>query len=572
MLDLRKKPFYLDDKGIEWVEETYQNMSLEARIGQLFSVLVPGEFMTDDQLKDLMQKVRPGAMRYWNMEAEKTWEMNRKCQEYSEIPLLIASNCETGGDGGVKGGTKVATGAAIGASNDLGAAEAVGRISAIESTAIGCNWNFAPVVDLAFNWRNTIVQTRAFGKDANRALEYGKTWNRATRKEGMGDLVKHFPGDGCDENDQHLCMTVNDLGAKEWRESFGVLYQGLIDDDLKSIMIGHIAQPELQREFAGKDLADDEILPASLSPELLQNLLRDELNFNGLIITDATHMIGMMAHMPREEMVPRAIAAGCDMFLFMNDIQEDFEFMMKGYLKGIISEDRLRDAVYRILAMKASLNLHEKKEKGTLMPPKEGLHVVGCDDHQKEAGELADQYITLVKDRKGYLPLTPQKHKRLMLVFLPGDVLIVAGKKMADTAGACKDYLVKQLEAQGFEITLVEGEDMMKRRSTTKALRENYDAVLVVADTTGFVQFNTMRVKFPTQLHQPWYVAELPTVFVSFNLSNQLIDFNMSHCYINCYMDTQPAVDAFIDKLTGKSEFKGIYNDNVWCGRWDTKL
>ncbi len=133
----------------------------------------------------------------------------------------------------------------------------------------------------------------------------------------------------------------------------------MIGHGVQSIMIGHIGAPELSRHFR-PGLADKDILPATLAPELLQDLLRGELGFNGLILTDASQMIGLTQAMKRKDLVPATIAAGCDMFLFFRNPAEDFQYMLDGYKSGVITEQRLHDALRRILALKASLGLHRK--------------------------------------------------------------------------------------------------------------------------------------------------------------------------------------------------------------------
>jgi beta-glucosidase-like glycosyl hydrolase len=131
------------------------------------------------------------------------------------------------------------------------------------------------------------------------------------------------------------------------------------------IMAGHIALPEYQKRL-DPSLADADILPATLAPGLLQGLLKGRLGFNGVVITDASHMLGMASAMRREDYVPRAIAAGCDMFLFFNEIDEDFGFMLKGLRDGVITAERMDDAVRRVLGLKAKLNLHVKAANGSL--------------------------------------------------------------------------------------------------------------------------------------------------------------------------------------------------------------
>lgn len=138
-------------------------------------------------------------------------------------------------------------------------------------------------------------------------------------------------------------------------------------------------------------LEDKDIMPATLAEELIQDALKTELGFNGLVITDATHMLGMTSAMRREDYVPKSIAAGCDMFLFFNNIEEDFGFMLKGYQNGVITEERLTDALRRILGLKAKLHLPEKQANGTLLRTREDLNVIGCEEHLQWRAEAADK-------------------------------------------------------------------------------------------------------------------------------------------------------------------------------------
>ena len=129
-------------------------------------------------------------------------------------------------------------------------------------------------------------------------------------------------------------------------------------------------------------------------------------------------MLGMSSAMRREDYVPQAIAAGCDMFLFFNNIEEDYGFMMNGYKNGVITEERLQDALERILGFKATIGLHKAQKEGTLLRTKEDLKVVGCEDHIERARQAADKGITLVKNTFDQLPIRPETHKRIRLVFL----------------------------------------------------------------------------------------------------------------------------------------------------------
>ena len=571
MIDLHAKPYYLNDEDIKWVTDTIAGMTDEEKVGQLFVNMVANDDPED--IKRVVNTYHPGALRYRNMPADRLWEQNNNFQKESRIPLLIASNCEAGGDGGVGGGTHISCGAATAAAGDPELAYLAAKVGGTEAMAIGSNWNFAPIVDLLYNWRNTIVQLRSFNHDVDKTIEYAKAFFKGERECDVATCMKHFPGDGLEENDQHLMLGLNDMDCDEWMSTFGKVYKELIDDGVMTIMAGHIAQPAWQRALSDGPVEDKDILPATQSKELITGLLKEKLGFNGLVVTDASHMIGMFASGPRSLVVPRAIAAGCDMFLFFNDMEEDFGYMMDGYKSGLITEERMQDALMRILGVKAAIGLHKKKESGTLMPPKEGISVVGCAGHQAIAAKAADKFVTLVKDTQGYLPLDPAKGNKLRIVYLQGDGHVVAGKLEKADDSPIKNLIRKELEDAGFEVTYAdEPEVVAKGKGKMEVFKKECDAVLVINNQVGFAQQNSMRTKWMLPTDQPWYASQVPTVFISLNLANCLIDLTMSHCYINAYKASPAVIHALVEKITGKSEFKGVPDENVWCGRWDTRL
>ena len=180
---------------------------------------------------------------------------------------------------------------------------------------------------------------RDFGSDPDRVIECVRAYIRGIKDAAphMACTCKHFPGDGWDELDPHISPAHNEAGAEEWLESYGRVYRTMIDEGLETVMTGQISLPAMSRRLR-PGIRNEEILPASLAPELLGDLLRGELGFNGLIISDASHMIGMSGVMARSEAVPRCIAAGCDMFLFANDFEEDLGYLKAGYERGIVTE------------------------------------------------------------------------------------------------------------------------------------------------------------------------------------------------------------------------------------------
>jgi beta-N-acetylhexosaminidase len=564
MVNLKAKPFYLSDEQVKWVKDTYDSLSLEERIGQLFI-----NFFKLDEAHDLpsfLNKYPIGGARYHGGQSSQIRDFLETLQKYSKVPLLIAANCDQGGNGAMLDGTYVASAAHVEATQSEAVAYDAGYVSGKESQAIGVNWNFGPNVDILTNWRNTIVNTRAYGTNAADVLKYSKAFMKGLKDTGLAACAKHFPGDGTEERDQHLILGVNELSVKEWELSFGEVYRGIIDEGVDSIMVGHIALPEYQF-FLNPNLKYEDILPASLSKELLTDLLRNRLGFNGVVLTDASHMIGMAASMRREDYVPLAIAAGCDMFLFFNDHEEDFEFMLNGYKKGVITASRLEDAVYRILALKASLDLPNKQTLGTLVPEVSGLSVIGSSEHLEKTKRAADLGITLVKNNWQQLPIKPTTHKRIRLHYLSGEINGLTHGNLK-----FKDDFVESLTKAGFEVTVHDGN--AREKGKTKELSQHFDAAIVVANVVGYAAENVYRIrwKMPMSTDIPWYIYELPTVFVSLNYTTHLYDVPMVKTFINAYGSSRVVIDEVVQKIMGKSEFKGKYNEHVWCGNlWEAK-
>lgn len=563
MVDLKAKPFYLNETEIAWVENTIAAMSSEEKIGQLFIHLFLD--LKPESCQAILEKYHIGGVRYMANTSENIREFASNIQKLSKIPLLIAANCDSGGDGACKDGTYVASGAQVEATGSETVAYNVGYVSGREAAALGCNWNFDPCADILFNWRNTIVNTRAYGSMPETVIKYTSAYIKGLRQSNVASCIKHFPGDGTEERDQHLVLGVNELSCEAWDASFGKVYQHAIDEGVMTIMAGHIALPEYQKRLV-PGIAYEEIMPATLAPELITNLLRGQLGFNGLVVTDASHMIGMSAAMRRQDYVPRAIAAGCDMFLFFNDPEEDFGFMMDGYRNGVISEERLHDALRRILGLKAALQLHLKQAEGTLAPDKEGLARIGCPEHIAMAEEAADLGITLVKNTRNQLPIKPTTHKRIILYFLSGETDGLHG-----AANETEKIIMEELERVGFEVTLNDGKS--RNKGKIREYAQKWDAAFVFSDNRGYAAENNYRIRWkcPMSNEIPWYVTEVPTVFVSLNFTTHLTDVPMIKTFINAYGNTRLLIRQTIQKIMGESEFKGSYNENVFCDQWETR-
>ena len=169
-VDLKAKPYNLDDESVQWVKDTIANMTIEEKIGQLFVNM--GASREEEYLKSILDNYHIGAVRYNPGKASEVYDQNKILQENSKIPLLIAANTEAGGNGACTDGTLVGAQVKIGATNDPKYAYEMGRVSGVEAAAIGCNWSFAPVVDINRNWRNPIISTRCYSSDPDKVLEF----------------------------------------------------------------------------------------------------------------------------------------------------------------------------------------------------------------------------------------------------------------------------------------------------------------------------------------------------------------------------------------------------------------
>lgn len=561
MINLKANPFYLSEEDIKWVEDTISNMTLEEKIGQLFCPI--GMSADENYLKNYILSKNIGGILFRNGNSEEMQKTHNYLQENSKIPLLIAANLEAGGDGTAIDGTAYGKQMQVAATDNPEYAYKLGKISCSEGAAVGCNWAFAPVVDIDMNFRNPITNVRTYGNNPEKVLLNGLEYLRAAKECNVAVSIKHFPGDGVDERDQHLLTSVNTLSCEEWDETFGKVYKGLIEAGAMTAMIGHIAMPSYQKKINPQ--FTDKIVPATLSKELVTGLLREKLGFNGMIVTDATPMVGFTAAMERKLAVPTAIACGCDMFLFNKDLNEDYEFMIDGYKSGIITEKRLKDALTRILATKAALKLHKAQKDNKLIKHVKELSILRCNKHVEWAYDCADNAITLVKDTQDLLPINLEKHKKILLQIL-GDF---------ESNERVYSKIKKLLMEQGFEVIDYIPENFEVKLDNAEDIKNKYDLVLYIGNIENASNKTVSRINWHTFFglgnNLPWFVEEVPTMFISVANPYHLLDVPMIKTYINCYSNNDFVLEKVIDKILGKGKFKGISPIDPFCGREDTR-
>lgn len=589
MVDLKAKPYCLSDRDVAWVKETISKMSDEEKVGQLFFQLTASQ--DEEYLRELVEKYRIGGARYNAMPGAAVLRQNKILQKYTKIPLFIACNPERGGDGVCTDGTQVGSGIKVGATRKEEYAEAMGFVSGRQMEAVGCNMAFAPVVDILYNPECDEVLMRAFGSDPGLVRKMGLAYMRGLHKtEGLLATAKHFPGNGLDRRDAHISNNINDLGLNEWMRSYGEVYRGLINEGLEAVMGGHIMMPNLEKDIKS-DIREAEILPATLSYTLMTTLLRHKLKFNGLVVTDASHMVAMTNRMKRSEMLPLAINAGCDMFLFFNDPDEDFNTMLSAYRGSIISEERMNEALTRILGLKAKIGLN-KKDRGDLCPNEANLQTK-LDNLQYKSyfSAISRDSVTLVKNLdNNILPLSPEKTKRIMIVPIKGaEGPLGALMKMAMGIGKEKktpaEKLCDRLNARGFDAFIYENPlDEIKKqiergekpslnlyfagKHAISDFRQRQDLVISLFDVmNGHPSFGLSKGGGEI----PWYVHEISVIGISVNKPTMLADCPTLKTYINAYDSSDETVDAIVEALLS-GDFRGRDPIDSYCGMWDTRL
>lgn len=547
-MKLKERPFYLDDEQLAWVNSTLCSMTDEEKAGQLFCVM--GGDYTPEKLLEMVAGGKVGSVLFRPVKDCKGVKANfAPLDAAAKIPLLKAANLEEGGSGAMSDGTLFGWPMLSAAANDKEAVEHFATVCTEEGKKCGINWSFSPVCDLDLNYQNPITNVRSFGSDPDKVVRFTESYVTTMQRRGMASCAKHFPGDGVDHRDHHLHVTYNTLSADKWYDTYGRVYENLIEHDLLSVMVGHIAQPHVARDADRSISAAEAMAPASMNSTLLQKVLRGVLGFNGLITSDATIMGGFCMHKPRREAVPDAISAGCDMLVFNTDFEEDYGYILEALRDGRLGRERLDEAVMRILALKAKVCFGTPEVEDV---PAAQWHA-----------DCVDKAITLVKNREAWvLPLTPEKFPRIRLVTLGKDDIL---------DGSVKSLVKTMLEKEGFKVELYEP---MEDELHGSAGLDRSRLTLYIANCEHASNQTTVRLNWCPKhaLDIPRFLNEEPCVFVSLANPYHLQDVPMIGTYINAYTATETTIRLTLEKLMGKSEFRGVSPVDAFCGLPDTRL
>ena len=460
-----------------WVDKTLESMDLAECIGQLLMPHHPFESLqsdfpsvagaSTDDWKRLIGRVPLGGICIRKPPSDDLKEMLKAIQAESKIPVIVGSNIEPGSSGParIQGGegndpevldyaSHAPSMMGFAAADDPDLTFAACRMIAEQRRAHGFHWTFTPVVDINLNFRNPITNVRSLGDDTEKVIKHAEAFVRGFQEDGlMAATAKHFPGDGTDERDHHLLTTSNHLSVNDWRNSYGKVWKSVIDIGVNSVMIGHIAFPAYER-FIGNS---DHTLPATLSKRVQLNLLREELGFEGVIISDASPMAGLTSRVSNADRAVENILAGVDVILLPETVQ-DYGFIEDAVRRGKLTEERVRKSARRILELKARLLLY----KGTFVD-QDLSHMAA--DAEAVNNALAEKSITVL--RRGEHGLRDLKRgEKVLFVNVFSDGFFTNSNL---------DILIGALEAEGISIDSLDN-------PTDSVLRDklaHYDAVSV---------------------------------------------------------------------------------------------
>jgi len=546
-------PLAIDAAARRWVERTRDSMSAEELVGQLFVFSTSQD--SREELDPLLALKPGGINRFPTRDLAAFRDASVRTIEAASVPPIFTGDIE-GGTISYPFATTVPNIMGLAACNDLGTTEAVARVVARESRALGYDWSFGPVVDINAVFRSAIVGTRSFGSDPLKVLQQASVYARVLQEEGIAACLKHWPGDGFDDRDQHLVTSVNPLSVEEWHALYGRIYGALIREGAMTVMSAHIAFPAYIRSRM-PDAGHEAFQPATVSRILNQDLLRGELGFRGLIISDATGMGGLTSWMERSETVPTVIENGCDMFLFSRAPQRDFGFMLDGLRKGLLSEARLHEAVTRILTLKARLGLHLRAPDERMLPLDAMREQLQTPASREVARAAAGQGVTLVKDVQNLLPLDPVTHRR---------VVIIAEEGFSFWDGSLdRGYapLVEELTARGFEVRSYDADAMPTREDTDLIL---YLAGQEATPSVAHIYLDFVKLHGGNRKAMTQFSREVPTALLSFGHPYYLYDAPHIRTCVNAYSSIEAVQRETAKRLTGEEPFIGVSPVDAFCG------
>jgi beta-N-acetylhexosaminidase len=560
----------------KWVRDTMKQLTLEAKIGQMFMADGNAIFMNREteaykQLEHHITKNKVGGVLWFRSDVWATAVLTNRLQQMSDLPLLIASDLEMGLGMRLNDTQWWPPNIAVAATGETKYALNQGICTAREARAIGINWLFAPVADVNNNPDNPVINVRSYSEDPQTVAAFASAFVQGAQGEGALACAKHFPGHGNTATDSHIGLPVVDVSKDSLSKTELVPFRALVGKDktdssvvVSAVMSAHISLPQIEpeavaplRQLNAQEQAAAEFTsqtevnapkvtkPATLSPEIITGILRDELKFPGLIVTDAMNMAGIAARYNAATAAVEAIKAGIDVIEKSPDIDAAIKGVKEAVAKGEITETRINTSVERILRAKAAVGLIEKRTVD-LDAVDRIVSSPGC---QLLAQDIADHSITLVRDEKKLLPLKPDA-RLLTITFTDDDGVFNSQTFVSELRNRKVNVENVTLDSRATEADL---QKLLTRLEQTKFDVVIFASLVRARSGKGTVSLPPAGARLAEELTK----RDLPLLVISFGNPYLLTAMPNAKAYIAAYSPYPFSQRAAARALSGDIELTG---------------
>tara|TARA_R110000868_G_scaffold304437_3_gene565010 strand:- start:31227 stop:34097 length:2871 start_codon:yes stop_codon:yes gene_type:complete len=413
-----------------FIDSLVANATLREKIGQLFFVPIEGEYTNIDshrfkRISDLITKEHIGGLIFMRGDIYGQAVLTNKLQKLSTIPLWITQDMEFGAAMRISGTTRFTPAMGVAASGDKRNAFMMGKITAIEAKAVGVHQIFAPVLDVNNNPNNPVINVRSYSADPQMVSEFGVAFMQGVHSEGVVSTAKHFPGHGDTDTDSHNVLPILDHDYSRLDSVELIPFKAAISEGMLSIMSAHISFPKI---------SDHPELPGTLDGSILTGILKDSLNFKGVVVTDGLEMEGIASKFSPGRAVVRALHAGADMMLISPDIYTAINEVVEAVKLGEITRERIDESYRKIITWKQEHGLFEGDNQIDIDKLDTKMNT---NFHQAEAGRIARESVTILKNDANIIPIDPTIHKKVLLVSISDDEYGNTGARFVRTL---RDY------------------------------------------------------------------------------------------------------------------------------------
>lgn len=564
-------PFKRDPSSaaLKWADDVLKKMSLEEKVGQLISVGVNASFLNQDSdayrtLKRHVEENKIGGIILFRGPVYESVILMNRMQQLARYPLLVSADLEAGAGMRFDDTVNFPWNMAVAATGNPDFARRQGEITAREARALGVHQIFAPVVDVNNNAANPVINVRSYGEDPADVARFAAAFTEGAQAAGAIATAKHFPGHGDTAVDSHRGLPEINVTRDRLNSVEFVPFQASINAGVGSVMVGHIALPQidatvirpLPRNIKSKPIDTDEegeiieekaTMPATLSP-VMGRILRNDLKFPGMIVTDALSMSGLTIYFTPEESAVRALEAGADMLLKPADVDATFRGVREAVKSGRITEQRVEESVRKLLAWKYDLGLVDQR-----MTPIDAIdRIVGSRDVNKLAGEIAERAITLVRDEDKLLPLKNLKPDARVF-------------NLAITNGDDRNWIANpfagKLSRSGLKVETIVLDDRSSDQDVQKAIERAKSADVVLASMYGRVRSGqASSVGLPnagSRALNALIEAKTPVIGISFGNPYLLQNYPGLRAYVVAYGDMPSLQHAVARGLVGEIDIVG---------------